>query len=202
MGKKIEVVELPISELKDSLGNPRRITTKKKKELQKSLKEFGDFGVIVIDEDNNIISGHQRVEAIYATKGNDPKVLCKRLVGYTEPEKRAINIKANTHAGDWDVDKLAEWTADLQVPLSIPRKIKDPAQEVKIRKMELIPYEKYDYVMIFCRNSIDYENLVKALGIEGKKVDLVTNKGGGKRRINARAIWYDEMPVVFTPKKK
>ena len=196
MGKEIQVVEIPISELKNGLGNPRKITSKKKKELQSSLTQFGDFGVIVVDESNNIISGHQRVDALYATQGNKAKVLCKRLIGYTEAEKRAINIKANTHAGDWDVDKLAEWTADMQVPLDFRRKTLDPSEDVAIKEMELIPYEKYDYVMIMCRSGIDYENLTRDLGINGKKVKICTSKSVGRaRKIHARAIWYDDIKV-------
>ena len=97
MGKSIEVVEIPLSELKDDIGNPRKITKKKAKELQESLEQFGDFGIIVIDEHNNIISGHQRVNALKANKGENQTVLCKKLIGYSETELRAINIKANTH---------------------------------------------------------------------------------------------------------
>lgn len=196
MGKEIQVVEIPISELKDGLGNPRKITSKKKKELQSSLTQFGDFGVIVVDESNNIVSGHQRVDALYAMQGNKAKVLCKRLIGYSEAEKRAINIKANTHAGDWDVDKLAEWTADMQVPLDFRRKTLDPSEDVAFKDMELIPYEKYDYVMIMCRNEIDYENLTRELGINGKKVKICTSKSVSRaRKIHARAIWYDDIKV-------
>lgn len=203
MGKEIQVVEIPISELKDGLGNPRKITSKKKKELQTSLTQFGDFGVIVIDEKNNIISGHQRVEALYCTQGNDAKVLCKRLVGYTDAEKRAINIKANTHAGDWDIDKLAEWTSDMQVPLDFRRKTLDPNEDVSIKEMELIPYEKYDYVMIMCRNEIDYEELTTNLGINGKKVKIHTVKSVGRaRKIHARAIWYDDIKVEIKKNEK
>ena len=117
MGKHIEVVEIPISSLKDDIGNPRKITKKKAIELQESLEQFGDFGIIVVDEKNNIISGHQRVNALRETQGEDSSVLCKKLIGYSESELRAINIKANTHVGDWDLDKLAEWTADLNVNL-------------------------------------------------------------------------------------
>lgn len=199
MGKNIEVIELPISELKDSIGNPRKITAKKKKELQASLTQFGDFGLIVVDEDNNIISGHQRVEALFATKGKDEKVLCKRLIGYTDAEKRAINIKANTHAGDWDLDKLAAWTADLQVDLGVTRNPLDPKEEIKLKNMELIPYEKYDYVMIFCRNELDYDKLVRNLGIEGRKVELC-NTGRNNRKIKARAIWYDDVKCEIKKK--
>lgn len=100
-----------MSELKTEFGNPRKPLKKKAKEkLKESLdKSLGDFGVIVIDEHNNIISGHQRVSILM--ENPDTQVLCKRLIGYSESELKAINIKANTHAGD-DMDKLAEWTAD------------------------------------------------------------------------------------------
>ena len=187
MGKSIEVVEIPLSELKDGIGNPRKITKKKAKELQESLEQFGDFGIIVIDEHNNIISGHQRVNALIATKGENATVLCKRLIGYSKPELRAINIKANTHSGEWDMDKLAEWTADLSIDLGLELPDVDPNSDTKIKDMELIRYEKYDYVMIVCRNEIDYLNLTRALGIDGKKV-LVAKGKNGERQMKAKIV--------------
>ena len=136
--KRIEVVNKPVSVLKDELGNPRKITRKKASELQESLESLGDFGIIVIDENDNIISGHQRVDALQSLYGDDHEVLCKRLVGYSKSELKAINIKANTHSGDWDLDKLAEWTADLHVDLGLdlPNQL-DPHEDVKIKDMEL-----------------------------------------------------------------
>lgn len=191
--KRIEVVNRAVSILKDELGNPRTIKRKKATELQESLETFGDFGIIVIDEYDNIISGHQRVDALQALYGDEHEVLCKRLVGYKEPELKAINIKANTHSGDWDLDKLAEWTADLQVDLGLdlPRSM-DPHEDMKLKDMELVHYEKYDYVLIACRNELDYQNLLRSLGLEGRKVVVAKTKTG-ERKIKARAIWYDDM---------
>lgn len=198
MEKNIEICELLVGELQDKLGNPRKITSKKAKELQESIEQFGDFGVIVIDEDNNIISGHQRVKAIKETRGEAEKVLCKRLVGYSKAELKAINIKANTHAGDWDMDKLAEWTSDLTVKLGLDLPVTD-ANERKISAMEPIRYEKYDYVMIVCKTEMDYDNLCKQLGIEGKKV-IVGQSKSGDRKIKCRAIWYDDMQCIVKSK--
>lgn len=118
MEKKIETVELAVRELKDGFGNPRKITAKKRKELEESLEQFGDFGLILIDEDNNLIAGNQRV-SIMKEKDPETVVLCKRLVGYSEAELRAINLKDNIHAGEWDIDLLADWTADLTIDLGI-----------------------------------------------------------------------------------
>lgn len=186
MEKRIEVVEMRAGDIKTGFGNPRKIQKKKREELEESLEAFGDFGVLVIDEKNNVISGNQRLAAM-KKKDPDTKVLCKRLIGYTDAELRAINIKANTHAGEWDLDLLADWTADLNVDFGIDPKEQD-VKDRKIPDMELIRYEKYDYVMIVCRNEPDYLNLCRALGIEDAKV-LISKR----RKIKARAIWYDQM---------
>lgn len=47
--------------------------------------------------------------------GPDTILDYKHLIGYTQEEFRAINIKDNVHAGEWDIDILADWTADLNV---------------------------------------------------------------------------------------
>lgn len=199
--KRIDVLKLKVSELKHNFPNPRKpLTAKNRTALEQSLKRLGDFGVIVIDEENNIISGNQRCKILYQL---DPEteVLCKRLVGYTDAEKKAINVKANTHAGEFDMAKLADWVGDLQVVDLGADFSKLKQRETKIKDMELIRYEKYDYVMIVCRNEVDYNNLVRALGIEGKTI-VVAHTSTKDRTIKARAIWYDKMQATITPKKK
>lgn len=192
--KRIETVELPVSELKNGFGNPRKIKKKKKEELQESLNTFGDFGLILIDEENNIIAGNQRCAIL---KEIDPNriVLCKRLIGYSNAELRAINIKDNVHSGEWDMDVLADWTADLNIDLGVDLDNKSP-EERKLKDMELIHYEKYDYVLIVCRYETDYNDLCRKLGIENAKVPI-TNK----RKIKARAVWYDQMKAQIVYKE-
>lgn len=190
--KRIEVVEMRAGDVKTGFGNPRKITRKKKDELRRSIEVFGDFGSFIIDEEDNVIAGNQRLSVI---KEMDPDtvILCKRLIGYSEAELRAINIKDNTHSGDWDVDMLADWTADLTIDLGLEEVTKKEQGERSIPEMELIHYEKYDYVMIVCRNELDYNDLIRRLGIEGAKVSV------SKRKINARAIWYDRMKAQIVP---
>ena len=192
--KKIEVVRMRVGDIQVGFGNPRRIKKNKRDDLQKSLDTFGDFGLILIDEENNVIAGNQR-SIILTKKDPDIMVDCKRLIGYTDAELRAINIKDNTHAGEWDLDLLADWTADLTVDLGLDMLEKNP-DERKIKDIEPIRYEKYDYVMIVCRNEVDYLNLIRALGIDGAKV-LVAKQ----RRIKARAVWYDDMKAQIVPKE-
>lgn len=193
MEKRIETVELPVSELKFDFGNPRKITKAKREELKESLELYGDFGVFLIDEHNNVIAGNQRGR-ILQDKSPDVIVLCKRLIGYSRSELRAINIKDNTHSGDWDMDILADWMADINMDLGITDKESIP-QDRKIDEMELIHYEKYDYVLIACRHETDYLDLCRRLGIEGKKVKVCKSRG-----IKARAIWYDSVKAQIIGK--
>ena len=178
--------KMRVGDLKHNFGNPRKISKKKAEELERSMDLFGDFGIFLVDEHDNVIAGNQR-SIILARRDPDIEVDVKRLIGYSEAELRSINIMDNTHAGEWDLELLADWTADLNLDLGIDLNNENP-EERKLEDMELIRYEKYNYVMIVCKSEIDYNDLVRKLGIEGRKVAITK-----KRKIKARAIWYDQM---------
>lgn len=193
--KRIEVVTKKVRELGTGFGNPRKIAPKKLEELKKSLQMLGDFGIFIIDENDDLIAGNQRASVLMEIDP-DTEVTCKKLIGYSIAEKRTINIKDNTHSGDWDVDLLADWTSDIIVDLGLDDiKMLDP-DEREIKDMELIRYEKYDYVVIACRYETDYNELCRNLGIEGKKVKICKS-----RKIKARAIWYEDMKAQIVPKE-
>lgn len=192
MSKEIKVMELEVGQLKTGFGNPRKITAKKMKELENSLDALGDFGVFVIDEKFNLIGGNQRA-AVLKKRNPHTKVTCKMMVGYTEAELRAVNIVDNTHAGDWDLDILAAWTGDLNLDIGIDA-AKKQADERTIPDMEPIRFEKHDYVIIVCDNEIDYNELIRNLGIEGAKIKVA------KRKLKARAVWYHDIKAQIIPK--
>lgn len=183
--KRIEVITMRVGDIKTCFGNPRKIGKKKREELKRSLDQFGDFGIFLIDEEDNVIAGNMR-HAILNEINPDQEVTCKRLIGYTKAELRAINIKDNTHAGEWDMDLLADWTADLNMDLGLDLQEVNPGER-KIKEMEPINYEKYDYVVIVCKNELDYNNLTRRLGIDGAKVRI-----NDKKKIKARAVWYHD----------
>ncbi len=196
--KRVEICQMRAGDIKTGFGNPRKITRAKLEELEQSFELLGDFGIYLIDEEDNIIAGNQRLKAVLRMRGPDVMLDCKRLIGYTQSELRAINIKDNTHAGEWDLDLLANWTADLSLDLGIdPKENKKGPENAKNRDMELIRYEKYDYVLIVCRNEIDYKNLQRALGIDGRKM-IVSDK----RKIQARSIWYDDIKAQIISKEE
>lgn len=196
MEKRIELCKMKAGELRTGFGNPRKITKNKLQDLEDSFEVLGDFGIFLIDEHNNVIGGNQRLKVVLRKYGPDHVVDCKRLIGYSKSELRAINIKDNTHEGDWDLDLLSEWTADLNLVLGIdPKEKKKNPEEMVVKDMEPIRYEKYNYIMIVCRNEIDYKDLQNALGLKNQKMII-----SEKRRIQARAIWYDDIKAQIVPK--
>lgn len=188
MEKRIEVVERRVGDLRLDFGNPRKVKKQKREDLEKSLDDYGDFDIIVINEQNQVIGGNQRV-TYFQKKDPEMIVVCKMLVGYSVAEQKYVNIKLNSHAGEWVLEELGDWTADLmgnfKLDLETPEK---PLEERNIKEMEPIHYEQYDYVLIACRNELDYNDLVRKLGIEGGKVKVAKS-----RHIKGRAIWYDQM---------
>lgn len=186
MEKRIEIVQRRVGDLKLDFGNPRKIKKQKREDLEESLEKYGNFGEIVINEQDQVLGGNQRV-AIYQRKNPDLIIDCKQLIGYTVAEQKYVNIKLNSHAGEWDLEELGDWTADLmgsfKLDLDKPEK---PVEERSIKEMEPIHYEQYDYVLIACRNELDYNDLVRKLGIEGGQVKVAKS-----RHIKGRAIWYD-----------
>ena len=188
MDKHIEIVQRRVGDLKLDFGNPRKIKKQKREDLEDSLENYGDFDIIVINEKNQVIGGNQRV-TIFQKKNPDMIVDCKMLVGYTIAEQKYVNIKLNSHAGEWDLEGLGDWTADLMGSFKLDlEKTPKPVDERNIKEMEPIHYEQYDYVLIACRNELDYNDLVRKLGIEGGQVKVAKS-----RHIKGRAIWYDQM---------
>jgi hypothetical protein len=112
--KKIEVVEKSPNELRLDFGNPRTITPEELENLKRSLSEFDDFGIIVINEKDQVLAGNQRVTAMRELGWKKP-ILCKRLVGFSAAEQKAINIRSNRSSGEFDEAVLLQWIDDIRI---------------------------------------------------------------------------------------
>ena len=71
MEKRIEIVQRRVGDLKLDFGNPRKIKKQKREDLEESLEKYGNFGEIVINEQDQVLGGNQRV-AIFQKK--DPNM--------------------------------------------------------------------------------------------------------------------------------
>lgn len=119
---------MKISELKPNELNPRKIAKQDKKELKKSLDEFGDLSCVIFNRrTKKLVGGHQRIDLT----PDNAKIVKKNLdaptksgtvaEGYIEfdgerfkyrevdwPQEReeVAMVAANKHGGQWDKEIL------------------------------------------------------------------------------------------------
>ncbi len=92
--------------------NPRKLSEKARADLMASIQEFSDVEPVVINTNNTLIGGHQRV-SIYADLEReeiDVRVPNRKL---TLEEEMRLNIRLNKNTGEWDDSKLLEWDPEL-----------------------------------------------------------------------------------------
>lgn len=86
--------------------NPRRLTKKQASDLQQSLKKYGVCEPIVLNTDNTVIGGHQRIRTLLEM--GETQVECnvpdEKL---EEHEVDELTIRLNKNTGEWDFELLA-----------------------------------------------------------------------------------------------
>jgi DNA modification methylase len=104
--------KIKLADLKDYGKNPRSLNEKQKNDLKKSLDKFGLIDKPIVNTDNVIIGGHQRVHVLQDT--SEKEIECwfpDRTL--KEKEVEELNIRLNKNTGEWDFDILAnEWEVD------------------------------------------------------------------------------------------
>lgn len=103
-----------IKELKKHSKNPRQLTKEQRKQLGTSIWAYGLIDKPVIDQDNQIIGGHQRVQILKEMKIDEVECWVPDR-NLDQKEIDELNIRLNKNTGTWDWDLLAnEWeVADL-----------------------------------------------------------------------------------------
>lgn len=101
----MEIIEMPISELKMYENNPRK-NAEAVQYVLNSIKEFGFKNPIIIDKDNVIVCGHTRYKA--AMKLRMKTVPCIKADDLTDEQIQAYRLADNKTAevAGWDFDKL------------------------------------------------------------------------------------------------
>lgn len=142
--------------------NPRTIDVYKFESLKKSIQEFPEMlkvRPILIDEDNQILSGNMRHKACKDL--NIDKVYVTVCEGLTDDQKRELVIKDNLNYGEWDNDvldfnfdtsKVEEWLGQPVVDYSdldyeaITLQAEAMQEGVKKAIQLKIPLEEYESI--------------------------------------------------------
>ncbi len=116
--KKLTIQNVPISQLKPSEYNPRKITDKEERDITASIKKFGMVDPIIVNKypsrEGIIIGGHQRYKIAQKLGYKEMPVVYLNL----NPEKeKELNLRLNRNQGEWDFELLKEF--DIEMLLDI-----------------------------------------------------------------------------------
>ena len=98
-----------LGDLREWERNPRELSEHDAKHLARSIEKFNLADPLVINQDGQIIGGHQRKRVMLANGyavGDlvDVRIPSRQL---TEREAEELNLRLNRNAGSWDWDILA-----------------------------------------------------------------------------------------------
>jgi DNA modification methylase len=107
-------VQRRIADLIPQFINPRKISDKQMSDLKKSLKKYNLVEIPVVDLDDKILAGHQRIFALKILgRGDeqiDVRIPNRRL---TDKESKQYLIASNQLGGDWDYDLLKHFDIEI-----------------------------------------------------------------------------------------
>lgn len=141
-----------VSELIPYAYNPRKRTPEKIQKLKESIEKFNLAEIPVIDIDNTIISGHQRVFVLFEL-GRGEEIIDVRIPNrkLTEDELKEYNLRANVNIGEWDFEMLQtefseldfkEIGMDFNFDFKFDEKVKKETKEIK-------PFKKTHILLSF-----------------------------------------------------
>lgn len=115
LSKELNILYVPISELRPAEYNPRRWDKSAVTKLKESIQRFGMVDPIIVNASPNrknvIIGGHFRW-AIAKEMGLKEIPVVYVNIPNTEREKE-LNLRLNRNTGEWDWDLLAEFDEKL-----------------------------------------------------------------------------------------
>lgn len=171
---KTTIKKMKLADLIPTENNPRQIKKDDFERLKKSLATFPqmlNIREIVVDENNRILGGHQRVKALLAN--GETEVNVKVVEGLSEEEKREFVIRDNIQNGEWDFDVLVnEWddlplddwgielpTADIEEEI-VEDEAPEPPAEPKSKLGEIYQLGEH---RLMCGDSTDAEQVAKLM---------------------------------------
>lgn len=179
-----------ISDLVPNIKNPRTISPKQIEDLKKSLKKFNVVEIPVIDTQNNVIAGHQRL-MVLKLLGRENETIEVRVPNrkLTQSEYDQYLLVSNRVHGDWDWDALAKYfdmeTLSLSgfddIDLSKIFDVKADTENIfdeekELKKIKNITVKTGDIYQLgkhrlICGDATDPNTVLKLM--DGTKVDMI-----------------------------
>jgi len=136
-----QVSHKKISDLRGLSANPRRLTAHDAAHLKTSITKFGLCEPIVINQDNIIIGGHQRIRILKKLGEKECDVMEPNRM-LSQEEVNELCIRLNRNNGEWDFEILGNlWEPEDLVSWGFTEKdlgFDDEEKPVKPKKHELL----------------------------------------------------------------
>lgn len=201
--KKIDITELSFAEY-----NPRKITDKQLDDLRISIEKFGFVEPVIINKDNTIIGGHQRVKVAELMGLKEVPFIRLDL---SKDDEKELNIRLNKAGGVFDLDLLSEYfdvddlidygfemeELDLIIEEDEPVAHEDNFQEgegdvnTNIKLGDIIEFKVDNEVRhrLMCGDSTDSDSVSKLM--EDRKADIAFTSPPYNAGDNVRGNFYD-----------
>jgi len=110
----MNIVYVPIEDLRLSDYNPRQMTEKQAADLEASIRKFGLVDPLIVNRHperrNVVIGGHQRLKVAKACGIDTVPVVYVEL---DEGQEKELNLRLNKNTGEWDLEALASFDQEL-----------------------------------------------------------------------------------------
>lgn len=153
--------------------NPRKISPEKQQALQNSFEKFNLAEIPIINKDNTLIGGNQRMATMVVLGRGDETIdvrVPNRLL--TEEELKEYMLISNTHAGEFDNELLEIYFPDIEIEFDIP--IFDQSYQTVTKTKTQSTVQKMYFLNVKCNDEAHAEELFDRLASEGLEVKIIT----------------------------
>lgn len=115
----MKLENININNLINSEYNPRvdlNPDDEEYKKIKLSIENFGYVDPIIVNFDNTIIGGHQRLKVLKDLKFDNVDVI---KINVDKTKEKALNIALNKISGEWDNEKLSKLFIDLESKIDL-----------------------------------------------------------------------------------
>ena len=192
---------IPISQLSPMKDNAKKHPAWQIEKLVFSISTYSKdephlLQPLVVDEKNTVLIGNGRLEAIKQLGWQTVEVIVKD--GLTEDQKKALSILDNKSVSlEWNEDILVKELPDLadkaletgfsekEIQNLLMKANKAIEENVEQPTYDMTPqlYEKYDYILLFFDNEIDFLNASQLVGLKKMRDRMKNQKVGLYRAV-------------------
>ena len=131
---KVNVKLIDIDLIEKAIYNPRKKVSEQLFLLEKSLKQFGWIIPAYVDENNTLLSGHQRLD-IWKKLG-ETKVPCIKVPDLSQKHKKGFNLLFNLATNDFSRNFVKE---KIELPANIEQ---ESSEKFPCLRVEYVNYKE------------------------------------------------------------